>query len=171
MNWKSSITFAVIAILVIVSVFLLPFGESAVAWSGADSGRLEGAWRVELTPKNCQTGTPNPHFFFLVSFAQGGTMTEVMNNPVFLPGQRATGLGAWRHTQSNTYKAAWDTFILFDSQGFKRGVQRLAWDITVDGDQITFESTSKFLDIDGNVLGSTCGSGTGTRIELPPDQD
>jgi hypothetical protein len=41
----------------------------------------------------------------------------------------------------------------------------------VHGFQATIEATSQFLDISGNVLASTCASGTATRIEVPQAQD
>ena len=90
-----------------------------------------------------------------------------------LPGQRLAGLGVWSHSHGKTYKAIWDGFIQFDSPPpgtLKRGVQRLNWDIELDGDQAAFESKSQFLDINGNVLANTCASGTLMRIEISQDQ-
>jgi hypothetical protein len=153
-------------VLVGAGALLQPFGEDA-ARSNRDSS-LQGTWRVEITPRNCQTGARMPPFFFLLSFAQDGTLTEVMNAPAFLPGQRSIGLGVWSHTRGNTYKIVSEAFILFDSPttpGFTRGRQRLKWDITVDGDQAAIDATSQFLDINGNVLANTYANGTGTRFE------
>ncbi len=137
-------------------------------------GRLQGTWRVQVNPRNCQTGAPIPSFAVLLSFARGGTLTEVMNAQAFLPGQRTTGLGVWSHTHDNAYKAVWDAFILFDSPPpapFKRGVQRIMWDFEVDGDQMTFAASSQFFDTNGNPLFMTCASGTGTRFEDAQDED
>lgn len=113
-----------------------------------------------------------PSFSILLSFAQGGTLTETIDSPLFLPGQRSAGLGVWSHSHGKTYKAIWDGFVQFDSPApgtLKRGVQRLNWDIELDGDQAAFESKSQFLDLNGNVLANTCASGTLTRIEIPQD--
>ena len=113
-------------------------------------------------------------FDVLLSFHRGGTLTEVMNAQAFLPGQRTPGLGVWSHARSKTYKAVWDAFILFDSPttpGLKRGMQRLMWDIEVDGDQAVIEASSQFLDTNGNVLAATCASGTGARLGQPEDED
>jgi hypothetical protein len=94
-----------------------------------------------------------------------------MNAQAFQPGQRTTGLGVWSRTRGNKYNAVWDAFILFDTPpnvpGFpyKRGAQRLVWDINVYGDDATIEATSQFFDTDGNVVASTCASATGTRFE------
>jgi hypothetical protein len=114
-----------------------------------------------------------PPFSILLSFAQGGTLTEAINSPAFLPGQRSAGLGVWSHSHGKTYRAVWDGFIQFDSPApgtLKRGVQRLSWDIELDGDQAAFASKSQFLDSSGNVVANTCASGTLTRIEIPQDR-
>jgi len=130
---------------------------------------------VQVNPRNCLTGAPNPSFAVLLSFARGGTLTELNSSPAFLPGQRSPGLGVWSRSHRNTYKAVWDAFILFDSPTtpprFTRGVQRLMWDFEVDGDQMTFAASSQFLDINGNPVGATCASGTGTRFEEAQDDD
>ena len=171
MNSKLRKTCPVVVVLVLVGALLQPFGGDAAARSNRE-GRLQGTWRVQLNPRNCQTGAPIPSFSVLLSFARGGTLTEVMNSQAFLPGQRTTGLGVWNHTHGNTYKAVWDAFILFDSPTtFKRGVQRLMWNFEVDGDQATIEASSQFFDTNGNLLIATCASATGTRFEDLQDED
>ena len=172
MNSTLCRTTSVVVVLVLVGALLQAFGGNAAARSYRE-GRLQGTWRVQLNPRNCQTGAPIPSFAVLLSFAQGGTLTEVMNSQALLPGQRTTGLGVWSHAHGNTYKAVWDAFILFDSPPpapFKRGAQRLMWDFEVGGDQITIAATSQFFDTNGNLLASTCASGTGTRFEDAQDE-
>jgi len=172
-NLKFGMTCVVFTALILGGGTLLqPFGGAAAHPSG--DGNLVGTWRVQVNPANCQTGAPGPAFSILLSFAQGGTLTEAINAPAFLPGQRSVGLGVWSHSHGKTYRASWEGFIQFDSPApgtFKRGVQRLNWDIELDGDQATFESKSQFLDINGDVLTNTCASGTLTRIEIPQNQD
>ncbi len=173
MNSKLRRTSSVVVVLVLVGALVQPFAGDVAAQSYRE-GRLQGTWRVQLNPRNCQTGAPIPSFAVLLSFHRGGTLTEVMNSPAFLPGQRTTGLGVWSHTHDNAYKGVWDAFILFDSPPpapFKRGVQRLMWDFEVDGDQITIAASSQFFDTNGNPLFATCASGTGTRFEDQQDQD
>jgi hypothetical protein len=157
---------SVVGALVLVGggALLQPFGENAAAKPNRDNS-LQGTWRLDMSPKNCLTGAPIPPFSFLVSFAQDGSLTEIINAAAFQPGQRSTGLGVWSHTQSNSYKSVSDAFILFDSPAFTRGRQRLKWDITVDGDQAKVTSVGQFLDLNGNVLANTCADGTATRFE------
>jgi hypothetical protein len=179
MNANLRRTSVVVVVLVLVGGLLQPFGRDAAARSDRE-GRLQGTWRVQVNPINCQTGALLPSFSELVSYARGGTLTEVINSQAFLPGQVTPGLGVWSHTQANAYKAVWEVFILFDTPPavpgfpFKRGVQRLMRDIEVHGDQMTFNATSQFLDPDGNPFipaRNTCASGTGTRFEGGQDED
>jgi len=173
MNSKLNTMCAVFAALILGLGLLQPFGGDAAPRPNGD-GNLVGTWRVQVNPTVCQTGAPIPSFSILLSFAQGGTLTEAINSPAFLPGQRSVGLGVWSHTHGRTYKAIWNGFIQFDSPApatLKRGVQRLNWDIELDGDQATFESNSQFLDLNGNVLANTCASGTLTRIQIPLEQN
>ena len=173
MNSKSSVVCAVLAMSILGCALLKPFKGDAAARPNGD-GSVVGTWRVQVNPTVCQTGAPIPSFSVLLSFAQGGTLTEAINSAAFLPGQRSVGLGAWSHTHGRTYKAIWDGFIQFDSPalgGLKRGVQKLNWDFTIDGNQATITATSQILDSNGNVLANTCATGTATRIEVPQDQD
>jgi hypothetical protein len=169
------ISFSVV-VLVLVGALLHFWSREAAAQSNGE-GTLQGTWRVQINPINCQTGAPLPSFSALVSYARGGTLTEVINSQAFLPGQVTPGLGVWSHTQANAYKAVWEVFILFDTPPtvpgfpFKRGVQRLMRDIEVDGDQMTFNASSQFFDSNGNPLVATCASGTGTRFGDVQDED
>ena len=166
-------TTLVVAGLLLAGALVQMFGTDAIAGSHRES-RLAGTWRMQVTPKNCQTGQAGPGFDVLLSFARGGTLTEVMNAQAFQPGQRTAGLGVWDHERGNRYKAVWDAFVLFDSPGppgYKRGVQRLAWEIRVDDDQATFDATSQFLDASGNLVFATCANGTGTRFDDSQDED
>lgn len=177
MNANLRRTSVVVFVLVLVGGLLQSFGGDAAAQSNSE-GTLQGTWRVQINPIICQTGAPLPSFSALVSYARGGTLTEVINSQAFLPGQVTPGLGVWSHTQANAYKAVWEVFILFDTPPtvpgfppFKRGVQRLMRDIEVDGDQMTFNASSQFFDSNGNPLFATCASGTGTRFGDVQEED
>jgi len=167
MKLKSFRMIAVVTIMALVGAVLQPSSGDATARSNREV-RLQGTWRVQITPTNCQGGSGAPPFSTLLSFHRGGTLTEVIGSPAFLPGQRSTGVGVWSHTRGNAYKGVWEGLMLFDSPApgvFKRGVQRLQFDFEVYGDQLTTTSTGQFIDINGNVYASTCASGTGTRFE------
>jgi len=170
MNSKLHKTASVVAVLFLVGTLLQSFVGDAAARSNRE-GKLQGTWRVKVNPRSCQTGALGPSFDILLSFHRGGTLTETMNAQAFQPGQRTTGLGAWSHTHGNKYDAVWDAFILFDTPptvpGFpyKRGVQRLTFDVAVYGDDATIEASSQFFDTNGNIVANTCASATATRFE------
>jgi hypothetical protein len=134
---------------------------------------LEGTWRIKLSPKNCQTGQPLPPFEALLSVAEGGTLTDLLNAQSFFPGQRTPGLGVWNHTHGRNYRSVSEAFILSDSPatppGLKRGVQRLTWNIQVDDDMLSLESAGELLDANGVLQAATCASGMGIRMELQED--
>src|SRR5258708_8901028 len=146
-NLRRTCSVIVVLVLVLAGALVQSFGGNAAAQSNSE-GKLEGTWRVQINPINCQTGAPLPSFSALVSYARGGTLTEVINSQAFLPGQVTPGLGVWSHTQANTYKAVCEVFILFNTPPtvpgfpFKRGVQRLMRDIQVHGDHMTLTSTT-----------------------------
>jgi hypothetical protein len=173
---RSTSSVVVVLVLVLAGALVQPFWGTQPP-SRTVRARLQGTWRVQINPTNCQTGAPLPSFSAVVSYARGGTLTEVINSQAFLPGQVTPGLGVWSHTQADAYKAVWEVFILFDTPPtvpgfpFKRGVQRLMRDIEVDGDQMTFNASSQFFDSNGNPLFATCASGTGTRFEGGQDED
>ena len=175
-NLRRTCSVVVVLVLVLAGALVQPFWGTQPP-SRTVRARLQGTWRVQINPTNCQTGAPLPSFSAVVSYARGGTLTEVINSQAFLPGQVTPGLGVWSHTQADAYKAVWEVFILFDTPPtvpgfpFKRGVQRLMRDIEVDGDQMTFNASSQFFDGNGNPLFATCASGTGTRFEGGQDED
>ena len=75
---------AVVVALALVGALLQAFGGDAAAQSDPED-RLQGTWRVQINPRNCQTGALLPSFSALVSYARGGTLTEVINSQAFLP--------------------------------------------------------------------------------------
>ena len=173
MNSKFHWAFAVVVAL-IIAVLVIPTFWGVVA-ARADSNvknSLVGTWRVHMTPRNCQTGVAMPPFDFLVSFARGGTLSEVTNSPAFAPGQRTTGFGIWSREHRNTYKSVSEAFILADvNPVIPRGSQRLSWDLEVYGDQATIESSGQFLDVNGNLAAESCASGTASRFEGADDEE
>src|SRR5258708_16394558 len=168
--WGRPASVVVVLVLVLAGALVQPFGGHGASRANGE-GPSQGPWRVQINPINCQTGAPIPAFSALVSYARGGTLTEVVNAAAFLPGQVTPGLGVWSHTQANAYKAVWEVFILFDTPPtvpgfpFKRGVQRLMRDIEVHGDQMTFNGSSQLFDTNGNVLAVARASGTRKHLE------
>ena len=64
MNAKLLRTSSVVVVLVLVlaGALVQSFGGNAAAQSNIE-GTLQGTWRVQINPINCQTGAPLPSFF------------------------------------------------------------------------------------------------------------
>jgi len=153
---------------VLAGVLVLAAVPVANAQSEQSPTGIEGTWRVQVTQYNCSTGAPRPPFWSLLSFARGGTLTETTSAPVFLPGQRTSGYGAWSSIGGNAYSAVSEAFVLFDSPtnppGLKTGVQKIIQAIVLN-DESHFSSlaTVKFFNADGTTL-TGCAKAAGTRL-------
>ena len=149
---------------------------TASGWDGRHQAKLEGTWRVTVTTFNCTTQAAAPPFTSILSFSEGGSMTETTANPAFQPGQRSIGLGNWRRTGWNTYWVTTSAFILFDSPTppppppfvlqFLRGGQRIDQGITMTGrDSWTSEANLSLTRPDGSEYFFGCARASATRIE------
>ncbi len=152
-------------------------GRPALADSGqAHSARqLEGAWYVQVTRTDCQTGAalPGPAIPALLTFAHGGTMTDSSGSPPpgFAPSQRSIGLGTWRHDPAGTYSASTFMLIHFDSPagspppGFLAGWQTIAQEITLtNADSFTAAASTQFFNSAGQQYRAGCSTATGQRL-------
>lgn len=136
---------------------------------------LVGTWEVRMTPYVCATGVPVPNstFDYLVSFHDGGTLTEVSANASFQAGQRAMGLGTWERSGRSEYVSSAKAFILFTSvvtppalPRYVRGAQYVDWTIALKGaDRFEAIGPVSFADENGNpVTPSGCVRGVGARL-------
>jgi len=102
---------------------------------------VEGAWRNMVTPVNCQTGVPlAPPFRSLLTFNEGGTMSEYGITPGLTPALRSPGHGVWQRGQGWADYSFAFTFYRYDASGLFIGstaamtlvhepavVRRVAW--------------------------------------------
>jgi hypothetical protein len=154
---------------VIALALLLTFTVTANAQSSQSANGLGGTWRVQVQQQVCATGAPlGPVFQSLLSFHDGGTMSGTTSNPSFAPGQRTSDYGVWSYQGNQTYSAASEALILFNSAApapFVRGSQRIAQQITVNGDTFTSVATVQFYDASRNLYISGCAVATGVRFQ------
>src|SRR5260370_37834237 len=137
---------------------------------------LQGTWRVQVQPYDCQTNAPlGKPFASLLSFADGGTMSETTSSPAFAPGQRTSGFGVWSHEGRHAYSAKSVAFLLFTtppnppvSPGFIAGTQTISQNIEFkDGpDQFTSEAAVESADATRTVYRAGCATATAQRLEL-----
>lgn len=156
-------------------------GASALAAAhgvghGPSKSRLEGAWRVTVTPYVCATGEllPAAATPTYMTFGARGTLAESTSHTSFQPGQRSTAHGFWERTGPNAYRAVFEAFILFTSvvtppavPRYTRGKQRVDHGIElVDRDHWKSVATVSFLDTGGTVVPpSGCAVAEAVRME------
>jgi hypothetical protein len=135
-----------------------------------DTNGLEGTWRVQVTTRDCASGSPLLTFPALLTFARGGTLTGTTSSRAFQPGQRTSDYGMWSAADDDGYRAVSEAFILSDSSPnppappLQRGVQRITQAIVVQGDAFNSNATVQFFDVNGNVVVSGCSTAVGARM-------
>lgn len=144
---------------------------------------LEGAWLVQVTLRNCETQAPlGPPFSSLVSFHQGGTLSESAGGVAFAPGQRSPGHGAWARKSRRSYRQDMVAMLLFDTEpnlpgtptfdpakpvspGFFAGWVTVSHTVRfTDADHISSEGTNTFYKPNGEVYRTGCSTATGERF-------
>ena len=186
MNWTTSKALVggrVAAVVALTGVLLTAAGGRTAIASGSREG-LEGAWAVQVTLRDCATnaalGAP---FNSLVSFHDGGTLSESAGSLGFAAGQRSPGHGTWTREGSHAFLQRMIALILFDtpanlpgtpgfnpalpvSPGFFAGWQTVTHTLTLtDGDHATSAGTNAFYKSDGTLYRTGCSTATAHRLE------
>jgi len=136
------------------------------AWGAGQGGggRLEGAWDVQVTIRNCQTGAPIRSFASATSFMSGGLLVDTTSG---LPqALRTPGQGVWSHVNGNTYRFSFRSYS-FDAAGNYTGLTKITHEAELDsnGNQYTSAGTSEVYAPNGTLIASGCSTTTATRFE------
>ena len=154
------------AVWVLAGMLFLGSGLTARAQSEGDNSQrgLEGAWRLQLTVRDCNTGQALRTFPAVFTFAKGGTATLITAGQ--LPSLATTGLGAWRHAQGHNYSAVTDAFV-FSPAGVWIQTHRLTRVIAIGNDANEFTDTValQIFDTNGNLIVTGCATSVATRFE------
>jgi hypothetical protein len=147
----------------------------ALGASRGDSGKeIQGAWLVQVTLRNCATGAAmGPAFGSVVTFHQGGTVTETTASPGFAVGQRTPAQGVWERQGHGTYTQKMVALIAFDTApnlpvtpGFFAGWSIVEQTVEViDEDHLSSVGTNAFYRTDGTVYRTGCSTAALTRFE------
>jgi len=148
-------------------------GENSGVVEEESAARIEGAWGMTVTLRDCDTGAPlGPPFRSLVSFLAGGTILETPAALAFAPGQRSPGHGTWKTLQKRVFSQRTIALILFDtppqppSPGFSAGWQVIDHTVTLaNRNHLTSEGTNQFFDSQGNLYRSGCSTAVGERFQ------
>ena len=132
--------------------------------SNSHAKQIQGAWILRVSAHDCQTGAPVSNFQSLVTFAQGGTLTNVTTGGN--PALRTTGLGTWEKTGGHEFTAVTMVF-LFSPGGAWAATQRLTntFEIGNDPDELTGTTEARFFDTNGNLTSTVCATVLGRRLE------
>lgn len=140
-------------------------------WAAADAQvpneqGLVGSWDVTVTPRDCDTGAPEPFpppLSAVQTYHQGGTMlASVLGAPGLTT---LEGHGIWEHTKSREYSVAF-RILKFNPDGSPAGKDVIRDVITLDaaGDSYTSTGTVDILAPDGSMVFRGCATGAATRF-------
>ena len=131
----------------------------------AEIPSLVGTWQVQISLKDCVSSAPlGQPFQSLLTFAQGGTMTETTSNPGFFPAQRGPGHGNWSSAGDRLYTASSIAYITANGVLVKtQTITQTPIQMTGDNTFQTPSATVKFYAPDGSLLTSACAVANGKR--------
>ena len=153
---KTTLRGALAAVLVLTFTPLLASG----------AGKIEGAWNVNVTVRNCITGQPVATVYRMLTFADDGVIQEsaAFFNPL-TPALRSPGHGVWSHLANGNYSYDVQFFRLnpdFTLAGWIREHREVVVDTS--GTAYTATGTGQIFDVNGNLLANTCATETATRL-------
>lgn len=150
------------------------------------SGRknsIEGTWMVRVTLRDCSTNAALGSFNSLVSFNDGGTISETTSSPAFAIGQRSPGQGNWEFEGHRSYSQRMIALINFDTAanlpgtpgfnpalpitpGFFAGSSIVTHTVELaDQNHLTSAGTNEFYKADGTLYRNGCSTAAATRFE------
>ncbi len=150
--------------LVLAGMLVLVSGLTAAAQSGDDGSRLEGAWRAQLTVRDCGTMAVLRTFPAIFTFAKGGTVTYTTAGQ--LPSLFTPGLGVWHHMNGHTYSAVTEVFG-FSTVGAWTQTHRLTRliQVSTDADAFTDTVALQIFAANGSLIATGCGTTVASRME------
>lgn len=136
---------------------------------------IVGAWRTAVTLRNCQTGLPvSPVGRGLITFNEGGTLSEYNGSPALPPAMRSPGHGVWEQRSVRRFPGVFEVnrysgvFVVnrYDATGVFIGIQKItaAWELSASGNDFTSNATVEIFDANDNLIATGCATSIGTRI-------
>jgi hypothetical protein len=156
---------AILAIATLSQQRAFAQGQVNEAQKSNDQG-LVGSWNVEVTIRDCQTGTPFFSFPAIITYDQGGTMHESDLGAPFLI--RLAGQGVWSHDRDRQYSGAFRWLNFLPDRTFAgTSVVRSIIKLDPGSDGYTSTDRTEVLDGAGNVIpgAGACGTQTATRFK------
>ena len=129
---------------------------------------IVGAWRTAVTLRNCQTGLPvSPVGRGLLTFHEGGTLSEFNASPALPPAMRSPGHGVWEEGHGRHHYSGVFVINRYEATGVFIGTTKVrpAWELSTSGNGYTSNASFEIFDANDNLIGTGCATGVGTRIE------
>ncbi len=144
-------------LIVCLGIAATASAQETSQWANA---LIEGTWRTNVTPINCQTGTPvAPAFPGILTFSQGGTLSGTSATV-------SSAYGVWSKGHGRRLYTFAFTNLRYDASGVLVGSQVVRQTASMSGnDQFTSSGTVQFFDLAGNLVGNGCAASTGARFE------
>jgi hypothetical protein len=154
---KVQTTSAILALIILAP-------SSVFAQDHDSKHALEGAWNLQVTRLNCQTGAVIGTAPAMLTFMRGGTMIDVGTQ--LSPAIRAGGQGVWHYEYEGHYTAAFQ-FFRFNPDGTLAGRQIVRQQIALSpsGNEHTNVATAQVLDVNGNIIATNCSTAMAGRFE------
>ena len=153
----------VASLAMLVLAVLAQVGAFAQVQKGNEQG-LVGSWDLQVTLRDCDTGTALVSFPAMNTYNQGGTTQQsAVPNPQFrdLPGH-----GAWHHQTGRDYLGAFQFFSLnLDGTFAGRVIVRSAITLGKGGNDYTSTDTAEVFAPNGILITRGCSTSTATRFE------
>jgi hypothetical protein len=147
---------------------LKPQSNASSASSDASERTIAGVWRTLITPRNCQTGDPlTSPFQGLITFHEGGTVSEFGVGPGSSPDRRSPGHGVWQREHGWPSYSFRFTHYNYDVNGVLVGSVDItaALELGASGDEYTTSATAEIFDANHNLIGRGCTTTSARRFE------
>ncbi len=126
--------------------------------------RLEGTWDVQVTIRNCQTGTAIRTFPSIGTFMSGGTMSDsTSGTPQAL---KTPGHGIWSYIGGRNYRFKFKSFS-FDASGNPTGWTIISHEANLNhrANEYVSAGIAEVYNMNGNLIFTGCSTTTATRFE------
>ncbi|MEO8010679.1 MAG: hypothetical protein ABI650_03440 [Dokdonella sp.] len=128
---------------------------------------IVGTWQVKVSLHDCTSGVQiGMPFDSLLTFADGGTLTETTANAMFHPAVRSGGHGYRNRDSRSRYTAA--TLAYVTANGALTRIQKITRSIVMGPNPDEFSvprADIRFFDPAGNPLMTGCASAVAVRFD------
>lgn len=143
---------------------LVLFTQVTVPAQVQNGNGLVGTWDVQVTIRDCQTGTPLFGFPSMITYNQGGTLQESdLGGPGIV---RLLAHGVWSHQTGREYTSAFQFLIFNLDRSFAgKNVVRSAITLGPSGNDYIGTDTGELFDANGNLVSKGCATTVATRFQ------